>query len=310
MKKIISKLSALTFSRIAASLLLLLMLSAIVAGVVQPFVQADEELTEDYVESESTYPEWWPEDTSSFEFYHNNGSPRLVDYADIFSSEEEARINAKLAEMKTTHSADFVVVTDNSSYNMSHGMYAADFYDYGGYGVGDNYSGAVMFICMETGNRGWWCAGTGDVEKYFTEKNVNIMDDAMEPYMIDGEYADGVLAYFDKLDYLLTNGKFPLSATQITAIAVVSAIIGLVGGLINLGRVSSTMNTVQTAVKAGQYLEPQSMIIRNANDTLTNTHTTKVFISSERSGGGGGSSYSGGYHSSSGHSFSGGGRSF
>ena len=312
MKKSISILSSLSAGRVCAFSLLVLMcasllLAAFSAAEPPVFAEdADDLLSETVPE----YPVWWPEDTQNFSFYHNDGSPRLIDYADIFTPEEEAKISSKLAEMKAAHSADLVVVTDNSSYGMSHAMYAADFYDYGGYGFGDNYTGAVMFICMEQYNRGWWCAGTGNIQKYFTEKNVNKMDDAMEPYMESGSYAEGVLAYFDKLDVLLTKGRLPLSVSEIVTAALVSAIIGLIAGLINLSKASSTMNTVTAAVKAGQYLEPHSFNVKNATDTLIDTQTTKVFIGSSGSRSGGGSSYSGGYSSSSGHSFSGGGRSF
>ncbi|MBO4326737.1 MAG: TPM domain-containing protein [Clostridia bacterium] len=260
----------------------------------------------------SGYPSWYKQGFGPSDVYHNDPSePRLVDYAGIFTPSEESSLKRQLSELKSKFNMDFVIVTDNSDYGLGHGMYAAEFFDMNGYGVGENYSGVVMFICMEPGNRGWWTAGTGNAEKYFTEKNVNHMDDDMEPYMVDGEYAAGVSKYFSDVDVLFTKGRFPMSAAAVIGCLVTSMIIGAIAGLGFLGSASSTMRGVATAVQASQYLNADSFKVNAANDIFLRTNVTKTLIESSSSGSrGGGSSFSGGYHSSGGHSFSGGGRRF
>lgn len=256
-------------------------------------------------------PSWYKQGFGPSDVFHNDPStPRVVDYADIFSDREEAELAAKLAEMKAKFNMDFVVVTDVNDYGLGAHMYAAEFYDMNGYGAGSEYSGAVMFINMEPGDRSWWCAGTGKTEKYFTEKNVNHMDDTMEPYMIDGEYASGVKAYFTDLDTLLTNGKFPMSTGAIIRCALISMAVGLIAGLVSLASAASTMKTVAPAVQASAYLTPDSFKVNNLGDNFINKNVTRTLIESSSSSRSGGSSYSGGYHSSGGHSFSGGGRHF
>ncbi len=261
--------------------------------------------------SSAGMPSWYKEGFGPSDVFHNDPStPRVVDYAGIFNSGELESLKSQLAQMKQKYNMDFVLVTDDSAYELGRRMYAAEFYDMNGYGVGPNYSGVVMFISMEPGNRGWFTAGTGDAEKFFTEKNVNHMDDTMEPYMHRGEYAEGVSAYFNDLDTLLTNGKFPLTFGSVLKYLFIASIAGLVAGLISLSSASVSMKGLAQSVVASNYLVPDSVRVDVLNDTFLRTNVTKTLIQSSSSRSGGGSSYSGGFHSSGGHSFSGGGRGF
>ena len=264
-----------------------------------------------YDEAAAGYPSWWIDGFGPSDVYHNDPSePRVVDGADIFSAQEEAELSRKLAEMKEKHQVDLVIVTDNNDYGLGLDRYATSFYDMKGYGYGSDYSGVVMFISMEPGDRGWWCGGTGKAEKYFTEENVNHMDDDMEPYMVNGRYGDGVKKYFSDLDTLLTKGRFPLSAKRAIAFSVVSMIIGAIVGFIFLGKASASMRAVAPAVQASQYLIPDSFKVNGANDVFLNTSVTKTLIESSSSSRSGGGSSFGSHTSSGGHSFSGGGRRF
>ncbi|MDO4845160.1 MAG: TPM domain-containing protein [Oscillospiraceae bacterium] len=253
-------------------------------------------------------PYWYPADVESFEDFHTAAdTPRVVDNADIFTDEEEDALAAKLAELRDKHSADFVLFTDTSSHSLTRGIYSADFYVFNGYGVGDDYNGMILYICMEPGNRGWWEAGTGACERLFTEENVNALDDRLEPYMLDGEYAEGVMNFFSNLDGLFTNGRMPISSGSMLLRVLIAGVISLIVILIVRGAVRKKMIVVRQGAEADEYLARDTFKLRSSHDYFLRTVTTREKI--ERSSGGG-SSYSGGYSSSSGRSFSGGGRSF
>lgn len=300
--------------KIISALIVILLLSVIVF-VPAVFASSDSE------NGAEDRPDWYRPGFSPADVYHNDpGFPRLTDKADLFSRAEELEIISKLAEMKTNLHMDFVVVTDNSTYGGFYDTetddflmdYSKEFYDMNGYGVGDNYSGAILFIYKDPrpGYSGWWGAGTGDAEKFFTRENVNHLDDEMEPYMVDGDYANGVLAYLDSLSYLIEHGKFPVSVKSILTKAAVAVVVALVIGLISLGRASASMRSVAVATRAKEYLDQNSFNIRYSNDRFLNTTTSRTLIESSTRSGGGGSSYRSGSHSSGGHSFSGGGRRF
>ena len=110
-------------------------------------------------------PAWYPKDPLSFPFYHDEKAPRVIDIADIFSGEEEQQMEARLAELRTSLGKDIVILADVSTYGLSRSVYAADFYDFNGYGIGPDREGVCLMICMEPGNRGWWCCCTGPVTR-------------------------------------------------------------------------------------------------------------------------------------------------
>lgn len=163
--------------------------------------------------AESDKPFWYPQDTSNFQFFTDATAPRVADYADIFTDEEEAAILQAIGTQSARGGADIVVVTDSSSYGMSHREYADDFYDYNGYGFGKDRDGIVLFICMEAGNRGWWTSVTGRLDPavssgpvLYTETVANALDDALYDYMVSGRYAEGVIDWVGNVGTWLVYG--------------------------------------------------------------------------------------------------------
>lgn len=162
-------------------------------------------------DSEGDLPAWYPVDVESFEFYSDPTAPRVVDNADILTDEEEARLSDRISAVSEEIGKDVVIFTDDSSYGFSHAVYAADFYDFNGYGVGDDREGICLMICMETGNRGWWacCTGPDMMEKY-TEEYANDIDDVLYEYMAAGDYADGIGDWIENIRSLCLKG-FPFA---------------------------------------------------------------------------------------------------
>ena len=161
----------------------------------------------------SDKPLWYPESTVGFQFFNDADAERVVDYADIFTDEEEAAIAQAIALQSARGDADIVVVTDSSAYGMSHTEYADDFYDYNGYGFGPDRDGIVLFICMEPGNRGWWTSVTGKLDPavssgpvLYTETVANQLDDALYNYMVSGRYGEGVLDWVNNVGTWFTYG--------------------------------------------------------------------------------------------------------
>ncbi|MDO5133815.1 MAG: TPM domain-containing protein [Eubacteriales bacterium] len=156
----------------------------------------------------SGMPSWYPKDPASFPFYHDENAPRIVDLADIFTAEEEARMEARLAELRPLLGRDIVVFTDNTTYGLSRSVYAADFYDFNGYGIGEDREGCCLMISMESGNRGWWCCCTGpDTRGLYTETVANQIDDMLYEYMVDGDYGTGVADWIENFRRLYTTGS-------------------------------------------------------------------------------------------------------
>ena len=248
-------------------------------------------------------PPWYPDDVQHFEDFHDADAPRVVDYAGIFTNSEKAAMLEKIEDIQEKYGTDLVVVTDDSSYGLSRFTYAADFHQFNGYGFGDDYNGTCLFVCMESGNRGFETVWTGDCSRFYTDRNTEILDDTLYEYMADGDYGEGVLNYLDNVDTMYQTGKAPKKAELGMPIAG-GVVCGALGGLITVSSKKSKMKTVRTAERATEYIVPGSFHLTDSRDIYLYTSVTRVYNPpKERSGGGGGSSSGGRSYGGSGRSF-------
>ncbi len=165
------------------------------------------ETGETILPSAAALPEWYPADPSHFTFFHDELAPRVVDNADIFTDAEERQMEARIATLRRELSRDIVVYTDTSAYGFGHDVWAADFYDFNGYGEGPEYEGFCLFICMDPDDRGFWTAGTGpDSMALQTESVANALDDALYEYMVAGEYGAGAANWIENVAGLYRKG--------------------------------------------------------------------------------------------------------
>ena len=152
-------------------------------------------------------PDWYPVDTQDFQFYHDETAPRVVDDADLFSASAEARMEARLSELRRELGKDIVIFTDVSAYGLSHAVYAADFYDFNGYGIGPDYEGICLFICMDPADRGFWTCASGPVTReLYTEDAANALDDVLYEYMVSAAYTEGVEDWIENVRTLYVKG--------------------------------------------------------------------------------------------------------
>ena len=155
----------------------------------------------------SSLPPWYPADRDSFQFYHDESAPRVADSAGLFTAYEAEQMERRLAELRGELGRDIVIYTDRSAYGLGHDICAADFYDYNGYGIGEDREGACLFICMDPNDRGWCCCCTGPVTRgLYTESIANRIDDALYEYMAAGNYAAGVSDWIENFARLYRKG--------------------------------------------------------------------------------------------------------
>ena len=159
-------------------------------------------------EAKEAMPSWYPEDVDSWTFTPAaENAPRVVDDADVFTDEEEARLEAHIRELAPKFETDIVIFTDMSTHGLTVPVYAADFYDFSGYGYGDQHDGFCLFILMDPADRQGWCCVTGDRPRgLYTEDVANDIDDALYEYLGNGEYFEGVYDWITNIGTLLDKG--------------------------------------------------------------------------------------------------------
>ncbi len=264
------------------------------------------------------FPSWYPEDTASFVRGHDDAAPRLIDDADLLTDKEEAQIESKISEMKENYGYDFVVLTENfinSSYDYYCGIlgekyttqYESDYYYYNGYGFGDNYSGAILYINLTDDYLNTSISYFGDCENLISDENLDKMMTDLSSCIIDAdEYYKGVNNFFENSETVFL-GKRLIIADDVEGALVVGATGGAIVAAIVMAVCLLKMRTVKKATNANRYVT--SFDLTRNRDIYLNTTTTRKKIESSSSSGGG-SHFSGGFSGGGGSSHSGGGRSF
>ncbi len=263
-------------------------------------------------------PIWYPsvEEQAGWVREKNPAAPRVSDTAGWFSKSEAKSLEEKAAALSERYGTDVVIHTARSDCGMGKEAYAKAFYQYGGYGLFNDYSGVLLV--MLSGETGGYAIYTeGDVPSVLKdEESVARLLEMSEndAYKADSAAA-GCETYLKLLDKALKSNKVPHSTGSWIMSGVFAALAGLLSGGISRGSAAASMKTVRTAFDSNDYLEEGSFQVVNSYDKFIDVTTTRVYSppsqnKSSGSGSGGKSEYSGGHTSSSGTSHAGSGRKF
>ncbi|MDD7176482.1 MAG: TPM domain-containing protein [Lachnospiraceae bacterium] len=240
----------------------------------------------------------------------------LVDEAGLLSAEEAADIESKLSGLAQKYDMHYVIVTSEDP-NISSPMAAADdFFDYNGYGTGEDRSGVLLYINMET--RDVWISTRGFGITAFTDAGIDYILDELADGLGSELYYDTFEAYIARCDDFTLQAKngtpydvdhmpqepFPFIGGLIMCMAL-GAVVALIYILVLRGQLKS----VAPNESAIDYMKKGSMHVTNSREfflyrTVSRTERPKENTSS--SGGGGSTTHV----SSSGATHGGGGRKF
>lgn len=242
--------------------------------------------------------------------------PRLVDDADLLTYTEESELLTSLDEISERQQCDVVVVTVDSTEGKTPMQYADDFYDYNGYGMGENADGILLLISME--GRDWWISTCGFGITAFTDAGIDYIADDFLSYLSDGDYAKAFETYAKRCDQFLTqaktgepydNGNMPKGTVAPIWIIIDLAIGWFIAYIIASGK-KSKLTTVTKEYTAENYVVPGSLQFYINTDRFITMNITSRRIVREESRSSGGSSGSSTHTSSSGRSHGGSGGKF
>ena len=257
-------------------------------------------------------PDWFPSSTEEYVRKHDPDAPRIVDDANLLSSEEIEKLEAKRRAISEKYGVDIVINTANDTYSLGKQKYMDLFYKYKGYGYGEGYDGIMLSVFEYEGA---YTNVYGDPSSKLTERNVELLDEAVGVRAELGEAYGSIDRWLSYLDTTLRTGHTPRKPAVWAGRSAIAGIISLITSSISVASAKSTMRTVRTAYEANSHLVPGTLAVERLADQFTHTTVARVYSPIDRGSGGGGSSgghssYSGGHSSSSGTSHSGSGRSF
>ena len=176
---------------------------------------------------------------------------RLVDGADLLTDAEEATVLARLDEVSALYGADVVVVTVDSTDGATPMDYADDYFDYNGYGQGENRDGILLLVSME--QRDWWISTSGFCIEALPNESIEIVGETVTPYLSEGDYAAAFSAYAeDCAFYLDSHLNFSWGFNLLIAL-VIGLVVALIVTLVMRGQLKSVapQRAAASYVRAG-----------------------------------------------------------
>ena len=261
-------------------------------------------------------------------------TPLIVDNAGVLTSEQVDDLTQTASDLRDLYEMDVVIVVVADLDGQSAQDYADDYYDYNGYGIGDDYSGMLLLIATES--RDWWISTCGEAIYVLTDYGIESIFSDFSGYLSVNDYyhafetyLDCLPEYFDAyysgnpIDGYSGNYSGPGSYTPGDADDTVyyeddsfgifeilfSLVVGCVVAGIAVLIMSAQMNTKLPQNSARNYLNQSSYQLHGHSDMFLYSNVTKVrreSSSSSGSGGGGSSTH----RSSGGRSHGGGGGKF
>ena len=250
--------------------------------------------------------------TAAVPVFAESELPRIVDDADLLTDYEESTLLTKLDDISERQQADIVVVTVDTLDGYSPMEFADDFYDYNGYGFGENRDGVLLLVSMES--RDWWISTCGYGITAITDAGIDYISDSFLPGLSDGDYAKAFTLYADLCDAFFTQagtgqpydtGHMPKQPFDILMNLIIAAAVGFVVAKVVTGIMKGKLKTVRFQAGAGSYVKAGSMNVTESRDLFLFSNVTRSARPKESSSGG-----SSTHTSSSGSSHGGGGGKF
>lgn len=227
--------------------------------------------------------------------------PRLVDNTDLLTDAEKEALLKQLDEISERQQCDVVIVVVNSLGGKNEEAYADDYYDYNGYGFGEDADGLLLLVSMD--ERKWAISTCGYGVTAFTDAGQTYLIHKFKPLLSSGDYAAAFTVFAEMSDEFITQAKkgepydidnIPrgtVSPFWIFGDLLIGFVIALLWGL----RKKAKLKSVRKKASANDYTKPGSIQLTINHDHLVNVTTTSRSISSSSDSSGGGS----GTHTSS-----------
>ncbi|MFY9175681.1 MAG: TPM domain-containing protein [Peptococcia bacterium] len=248
--------------------------------------------------------------------------PLVIDQAELYSDSEESQLSQRAQGIGTAYQMDIVIVTTANAEGKTARDYADDFFDYNGYGVGDDRDGILFLIDMD--NREVYISTSGMSIRYLTDLRIErILDKVFAGGLTDGLMYEATMAFLEATEYYLQAGipadQYTVYETEVLAkgLTPVEILIGAgIAVIVGAGFYFLTQNRYKGKPKpvAYRYRDKNELDFRIDTEKLINSSVTYRIIedttSRSSSSSGSSSGRSTVHRSSSGRTHGGGGRKF
>ena len=246
---------------------------------------------------------------------------RLVDQADLLTPEAEQALQAKLDRISEALQFDVVIVTCEHIGSRTPMEFADDYYDYNGFGYGEDFDGTALLVSMA--ERDWWISTCGYGQTALSDDYFLDFIDASDfiDHLKNGRYDKSFNFFADMVERFVTEAKTnePYSDSHRCHLwgsmcegMIWSAVVGLIiAAVVTRSKYNNYTGAVRTKGEANEYMVG-GVHLTAQDDRFLHSHVYREKRVSQSSAASGGSSHraSGSHTSSSGRSHGGGGGKF
>ncbi|MDR2648432.1 MAG: TPM domain-containing protein [Clostridiales bacterium] len=212
---------------------------------------------------------------------------RVYDGAGLLDAGQASGLKSMINNIIDAYDFDVVIVTVNSLGGKSPEIFADDYFDYNGFGFGDNRDGILFLVSME--NRDWHISTSGRGMQIINDARISEIKNKVVSYLSNGEYYEAFSHFIRMADSYIQSPRptnIDLQKGGISSLAIVW-VTAFVIALISVLFMSAQLKTARPQSMANDYAVRGSFHLTHRRDMFINTHTTRMPRPKEDSGGGG-----------------------
>lgn len=242
----------------------------------------------------------------------------VYDDAMLFTEEEIVKLQKEATSLSNTYNMDIVIVTTNDADGKTSRKYADDFFDYGGFGVGDSHDGILFLIDMD--NREAYISTSGIGIRYLTDGRIeSILDIVFDSGLPEGDYYGATVGFLKGAKTYLETGipsnqySEPEYVKPKNTLTSTDIIISIIGGMVTSSMfyfITKSSYKMPRTVNPFSYRNNSLVKLTSNEDELVDTFVTHRIIPKSTSNNSSSSGRSTTHSSSSGNTHGGGGRKF
>lgn len=130
--------------------------------------------------------------------------PAVVDDADLFTDHEEQQLTALVEQFREQYEMDFGIITTAGAHDRTQQEIADEFYEHGGYGMGEYNSGILYYIDMY--ERIPYLCTSGLMIDYMTDERIEAAHENVYDYLAYGQYVDAAAAMIETVGAYMRKG--------------------------------------------------------------------------------------------------------
>lgn len=205
----------------------------------------------------------------------------IYDGAGFLTDTQLEAVEDRLVKIREDYKVDVTVITEEEMYGETAMETADDYFDYNGYGVGENSDGILLYISKYP--REYHFSTHGSAMEIFNDRGLVHLESEVVPYLKEDDYYGAVTAYVDTAEEMLemaANGK-PYNSRPLKEVLIAIAVAIFAPLILAFVLTEMKLSQMNTAVKqddAANYMKPGSMNLTASNDIFLYRTVTKSEI--------------------------------